>query len=97
MPTYVYKCPICNTKKDIVCKSLERDRQVVHCPNKCLLSYKIPALMKRSMSDELSVPFNFEAYWDEHLCNDEHPDGVLCTGHMQKKKLMREMGHEYKD
>jgi putative FmdB family regulatory protein len=88
MPIYSYKCNHCG-KVTSTYRSIE-DRvlpEVCECGN----------LAGRSFMDERSNPQIFEPYFDEHLANDDYPNGRMCTGFRQKAKMMKEMGFEYYD
>ena len=96
MPIYVYKCKKCGwtTEKyrdvkdrnaPLFCWRVKNGKSV--CDGNCYRSY----------SDEISQPQIFEEYWDQHLANEDYPQGRLCTGNRQKSLAMKEMGFGFKE
>jgi putative FmdB family regulatory protein len=87
MPLYSYKCNRCKKVDDHFRRMSDR-----RIPSVC----ECGGIMLRAITEELSNPHVFKPYWEEHLADDDHPNGVYLHSHRQHKQLMREMGFEHK-
>lgn len=104
MPTYVFECPECGTRKEKILLSKDRDSFEIYCDNHKLKMKRVIALNSYIQND-------IEPYFDENLTNDatesgkgvcqsyddrDHQlNGVFITSRRQKRELMKRWGYEF--
>ena len=89
MPLYVYKCKKCGWTEEKY-RNVRDRAEPLFCRSCDGVAY-------RSFTDELAKPQIFEEYFDQHLANEDYPQGRLCTGNRQKSLEMKEMGFGMKE